>query len=370
MRKAAGNSKACVRLSLAISPIGMALMNDLRTPKGFEDRWSFLTEPRRYANGRIILTNQLRTHLSQFARQAPQAIMKKASGSKSLVSLQKHLNYISRDGELPLEGRDGERLQGRAAVREAAADWTLDEHRPGLIAEISKNYVVSYADAADREAVHAAGRAFARQTFASNHEYLLVPHTDTAYPHLHISVRALGDDGRRLDVDPKGFEQWRHAWVERLQEQGLEAAATPRWSRGLVQRKNISMAMRVMTELHEEHDADPPRVFMDGWRSAFREVRGQAYQDQPWVPAIVKRHKALVETYRDAAQELRWTGRPEDVQLSEAVEALVARFPEPITQRTQRFRQAMAIDQRERMFDWAQKRDRNRDDDRDKELSR
>lgn len=37
--------------------------------------------------------------------------------------LKAHLDYISRNGALTLEGPDGERLEGRAEVHAFARDW-------------------------------------------------------------------------------------------------------------------------------------------------------------------------------------------------------------------------------------------------------
>ncbi|MET0336876.1 MAG: relaxase/mobilization nuclease domain-containing protein [Caulobacter sp.] len=339
-------------------------MSDYRVPKGFEDRWRFLVEPRRYTDGRIVLTSQLRTHLSQFVRRSPQAIIKKASGSATYGGLQDHLRYISRKGELELEGRDGERLKGMDAIREVAADWSLDEEQLMQPAEISKNYVVSYHEASNREAVHTAGRAFARQTFGPNNEYLLVAHTDTPHPHLHITVRSFGDDGRRLCPDPKQWAQWRHNWVDCLQEQGLDAIATPRWSRGLVQRSRGAMAYTAITRRYEQEGAEPPRVLVEAHQSALRQVKEHFYDEQPWLKPIEQRHQAVVRTYRDAADELRRTSDLKDRELAEAVDLLVSRFPRPITRRTELTVAAYEYDLRHGWRDNVQEKDRVRDRER------
>ncbi|MDG2522171.1 relaxase/mobilization nuclease domain-containing protein [Caulobacter segnis] len=280
-----------------------------------------------------------------------------------------HLRYISRGGELELEGRDGERLHGRDAIKEAAVDWAADDLQTGKVGQIAKSYVVSYPDDRDREAVYRAGRALARSLFAANHEYLLVPHRDTAHPHIHIAVRALGDDGSRLRPDDATYERWRASWPEHLHSEGLPAVTSPRWTRGLVQRGGCSMAMWRLEAEYLDGGA-PPRVLVSAADRALEEARGRSYTDQPWIPAIHARHDALRRTYRDAAFELSRSPDPADRQLGRRVAALEHQFGEPITRRTELVRAAEDRVRVEQLEAWLKRDRQERTLDRDLDLSR
>lgn len=294
-------------------------MTAFRSPKGFEDRWRSLLEPRRYADGRIMMTPQLRSTLRAITARAPQAVIKKSSGPKSQGALVRHLNYISRNGELALEGRDRETVCGRPALLETAQDWAADDIMRSRVPEIAKSYVLSYRDSSDRESVHTAGRAFAHEIFSHNHEYLLVPHADTPHPHLHVVVRALGDNGQRLVPGPGEFEDWRRRWGEALARAGLDAAVSPRWVRGSVQRYGQTIALAKMEQGWRNGVCEAPRVLRSAHQRALSVVRGEAQVDEPWAPAIERRHQLLMRTYDDAADELFRSNKPDDLQLARAV---------------------------------------------------
>ena len=74
-------------------------------------------------------------------------------------------------------------------------------------------------------------RAFARTQFA-NHRYVMVLHTHQANPHVHLSVRAEGKDGQRLNPRKADLRRWREAFAEKLRELGIEAEASPQITRG------------------------------------------------------------------------------------------------------------------------------------------
>jgi type IV secretion system T-DNA border endonuclease VirD2 len=60
----------------------------------------------------------------------------------------------------------------------------------------------------------------------------MVLHTDQQHPHVHMVVKAEGDDRRRLHVDKIMLRQWRQDFARMMREQGIAANATPRVARG------------------------------------------------------------------------------------------------------------------------------------------
>ena len=81
------------------------------------------------------------------------------------------------------------------------------------------------------ECVRQAAREFAKAELA-NHRYVMVLHTHQANPHVHISVRAEGRDGKRLNPRKEDLRRWRETFAERLRDWGIEAEASSQATRG------------------------------------------------------------------------------------------------------------------------------------------
>ncbi len=82
-------------------------------------------------------------------------------------------------------------------------------------------------DGTEPKAVKQGVREFAKKTFADNHQYVFALHTDTDSPHVHLTVKNLGFDGKRLHVK-KGLPQvWREGFAKEMERQGVAAGATP-----------------------------------------------------------------------------------------------------------------------------------------------
>lgn len=79
----------------------------------------------------------------------------------------------------------------------------------------------------DPDGVLEASRAFAREEFALQHRYALVLHTDAGHPHVHLVVKAMGEDGQRLRVDKAKLRHWRESFATHLRTAGIAANATP-----------------------------------------------------------------------------------------------------------------------------------------------
>lgn len=61
----------------------------------------------------------------------------------------------------------------------------------------------------------AAIRHFAQETFALQHRYALVPHTDQDHPHLHAVVKSVSEQGTRLNIREETLRQWRRDFAPR-----------------------------------------------------------------------------------------------------------------------------------------------------------
>lgn len=172
-----------------------------------------------------------------------QVMVKITGGGRGMKPIQAHMRYISRLGKaqaggrgqtLELEDEQGNVLQGKQALRDLADDWRL---AGSYIAEESRrreafNIILSMPEGTPPEAVKDAARAFAQEEF-EGHKWVMVLHTDTHSPHVHLAVRSERGDGRRLNPRKADLQRWRERFASRLQDRGVNALATPARVRGV-----------------------------------------------------------------------------------------------------------------------------------------
>ena len=174
---------------------------------------------------------------------APEAVVKVLPrSSNDLKAVGKHLDYIGRRGNLELEGDDGERLQGRVADA-LLEDWDLDiddVRRQGSLAAASKRtppklvhkLMFSMPPGTPPQKVLSAVRNFAREEFYGNHRYAMVLHTDEPHPHVHLVLKAVSEQGVRLNIKKATLRHWRSQFASHLRGLGVAANATERAVRG------------------------------------------------------------------------------------------------------------------------------------------
>lgn len=162
--------------------------------------------------------------------------------SNNLRSVGRHLNYIGRYGELGLETDDGDHVQGRGAGQTLLVDWDLDLDADRRDAELSPAHerapklvhkiMLSMPPGTPPKGVLRAARNFAREEFALKHRYALILHTDEPHPHVHLVVKAVSEEGTRLNISKAKLREWRREFARHLRQQGIAANATERAVRG------------------------------------------------------------------------------------------------------------------------------------------
>ena len=75
----------------------------------------------------------------------------------------------------------------------------------------------------------------AREEFGPKYRYAMVLHTDEPHSHVHMVVRAMGFEGRRLNIRNGTLRECRREFARQLREQGVEANATERAVRGIAE---------------------------------------------------------------------------------------------------------------------------------------
>ena len=178
-------------------------------------------------------------------------------------------------------------------------------------------------------AVKDAVRAFAIETFGANHDYVFVQHLDDKHPHVHLTVRSQGYNGKRLNPRKADLATWRERFAGELRLRGVAAEATPRRTRGKVRKydKGTVVALRrrgVVPETDKGARADVVRTAAAG-------VSGS----RPWEAKARERQAKIRAQYLVQAKELERTGKGSDRALAAKVREFVANMPDPETRREQ-----------------------------------
>jgi hypothetical protein len=316
-------------------------MSDFQTVRGFEDAWRPPVSPRRRAPQAILTPrgsgagSDARARLARIAGRAPEVMVKVTGRTRDPGHLHAHLDYISRNGERAMEDRDGALITGRPAVRELADDWSaiaMADSRRRVSTPFSLSVVLSMPADTDPATVRDAARAFAREVFADRFDYVFALHTDAQHPHVHLAVRALGDQGERLNPKKADLETWRQVFAQALRDRGVEAEATPRRARG-VTRKAERTPVRKIRERHEAGHGELPKVQRGAYRDAAKAAfRGEGVRT-PWEERMLSRQAKVRSLYLAQAQLLRRSPDPADRSLGEKVETFVRSMPQPDSQR-------------------------------------
>ena len=186
-------------------------------------------------------------------RRAPQVMVKVTGGGRGMGAIAAHLRYIAKAGRLPIEDDRGTVREGKEALRAIADQWRLGGTRIPEISERREafNIMLSMPTGAEARVVLQAAREFAKAELA-NHRYVMVLHTHQANPHVHLSVRAEGRDGQRLNPRKEDLRRWRETFAERLRGWGIEAEASSQVTRG-TRHRNERVWERKTTRPREPH---------------------------------------------------------------------------------------------------------------------
>lgn len=308
-------------------------------PRDGEDPWR-LPEARRgtdtpLAPGhRPSLSPETKARLARIVRRAPEVMVKITGRSRGIVHLKSHLDYLTRNGRLEAETQDGQPVPDRAALRELHDDWlmanALMERERGVRVGPEKaqsvGIILSMPAGAPPDRVQDAARAWARETFGDRHDWLMVRHDDRDHPHVHVTVRAVGSDGRRLVAGPADLQAWRERFAAELRRLGVAAEATPRHARGLVAKAERTVVREVRLRGLE------PRAVREERRKAAGDAARAPREPQGWERAIQQRQESIRAAYLAHAEVLN-VGDEADRRLAADIRSFVAGMPVALNRR-------------------------------------
>src|SRR5580700_3916210 len=183
--------------------------------------------------------------IARTVKRTPEVMVKVLThGGQSLKAVGRHFHYLDRDGELAIETDDGQQLRGDGVEDFLIEDWDLDleedRRTPNLRAQgmrkppkLVHKLLFSMPVGTPPKKVLAAVKDFAREEFGAKHRYAMVLHTDEPHPHVHMVVKAMSEQGVRLNIQKATLRSWRQEFARHLREQGVAANATERAVRGV-----------------------------------------------------------------------------------------------------------------------------------------
>jgi hypothetical protein len=272
-------------------------------------------------------------HISLTVRRTPEVMIKVVNkGGQSSGAVQRHVGYIGRYGDLEIETDDGRALKGRGVGRDLLQDWDLDldEHRrhadlasaygrqpPRLVHKL----IFSMPPGTPPDKVLTAVRNFAREEFALKHRYAMVLHTDEPQPHVHMVVKAVSEQGTRLNIRKATLRQWRADFAWHLRAQGVPANATDRAVRGASRTHKMDGIFRAMQRGVSTHMEARSRVVAESLR------RGRL-QIEPGKARIIQTRRDVERGW--AAMRALLTDQGE-AELAAHVNRFIDRMPPPYT---------------------------------------
>jgi hypothetical protein len=253
--------------------------------------------------------------------------------SNDLKAAGKHLDYISRHGTLPLEMDGGEDLEGRKGMA-VLDEWDLDiddfrcqaslaavngRKPPKLIHKL----MFSMPAGTPPNKVLSAVRNLAREQFWGQHRYAFALHTDEDHPHVHLVLKAVSEQGVRLNVRKATLRHWRSEFARNLRVLGVPANATERAVRG------------------QDHKAKKDGIYRASQRGESTYLRAQAASTasdlmkgdvrlDPGKCRLIETRKNVVQGWAQVATALKKDG---ELMLAHQVRSFAKGFSPPRTDR-------------------------------------
>ena len=214
------------------------------------------------------------------ANGAKQAILKITSFSSGKDVAKRHANYISRNGELPIETDKGKVIDDKAEIQKRMGEWG-DSFGTRKNSRDTMNLMLSTPKGTKPEIAQEAVRKFADKHFQGKNEYHFAIHTDTANPHGHLQIKMIGYSGRKIEAKKNDLKKWRENYAEILQALGVEVVAgkgyvgdesarTVKQNVHQLQKREMSEHQKAGIELAKKNllaGTTPTRMWLEGARN-------------------------------------------------------------------------------------------------------
>lgn len=284
-----------------------------------------------YARGRGPLTHEQRAYIARTVRRVPEVMVKVSGGARTLAGVERHMKYVEKKGELGLETDIGTRAGGNGFARDLARDWDLDiealnhyskKHvRRGKPPKLVHNIVFSMPAGTSPKKVLEAVRKLALNEWALKHRYAMALHTDEPHPHVHVVVKAVSEEGERLNIKKATLRSWRAQIAANLREMGVAANATERAVRGEIRTYKRASIYRLMERSESVQIRDRPENVRTSTRASGDSL-------DPGAAVMSRTRKYVIRSFRALQAKLV----SDDPRLAQEIGQFVDRFSPVRTQ--------------------------------------
>ena len=163
---------------------------------------------------------------------------------------------------------------------------------------------------------------FALNEWQLKHRYAIALHTDDDHPHVHVVVKAVSEQGQRLNIRKATLRAWRQQFAANLRELGVAANATER-------------AVRGETRTHDPMapaggDTRGPILIQERKRRIIREWSEGQLNFGTGEGRLARTREEVLEGWYRISARLKADG---DFELGRRVESFVAQMPPAKTEK-------------------------------------
>ncbi len=166
-------------------------------------------------------------------------------------------------------------------------------------------------------------RNFAREEFYGQNRYALTLHTDEPHPHVHLVLKAVSEQGVRLNIKKATLRHWRSEFARNLRLLGVEANATERAVRGETRKAMKDGIYRAS----ERGDSTYLRAQAE---AVAAELLRSYVRAEPGKRTLVETRRQVEDGWRSVGSLLAKNGRPD---LADEVRRFVEGMPAVRTDR-------------------------------------
>ncbi len=255
-------------------------------------------------------------------------------GASSSAGVKAHFRYIGRQvswrSKPTTASGCGERESVSSCSTIGDLDMDQDRKRPDLFTKdrrrapkLVHRLIFSMPAGTPPDKVLSAARDFAREQFGLKHRYAMVLHTDEPHPHVHVVVKAMSEEGERLNIRKGTLQDWRQRFAQHLREHGVEANATARAIRGRPhahKKDGIYRASLRGASTHMRRRAE----------EAVRYLAERRLPTEPGKAKLIETRRNVEQGWRAVVQALEGQG---ERHIAESVSRFVAAMPPVRTDR-------------------------------------
>lgn len=279
----------------------------------------------------------LKGRLHRVANRTPEVMVKITSSGHSSKNLKNHLDYISRNGQVLLTTEKNEKINNKISKLEIEQRWghDLTEFGESKYAE-SYHLIFSMPPQTPRDDFNLATEETIKKLFGG-HQYYYAQHNDTAHPHIHVAVKAISVDGKRLPTKKADLHRWREVYAHTLRSYGLHAEATKRVHRGKILKADKSSIYQMKRRGQEPGFDNQQRQ-----QQYEKAQKGFSYSDTRAVQRARKSRYAVLSIYSNLIDELQKSNQASDKKLASELKLYLKRLKNQVPSQKNYFFQAKA----------------------------